>query len=212
MAQDTDDPKTKAEFDRAMTAANVFRLRGDYAQAAKSVQQALALRPTDLEARELAADIIYAHGDIARAAEHYKSILEDDPTRASAEEKYAKAILDVAEGQRQQQLLKDMLEHPKQHRAQARNSTLAALLSIAPGFGQVYCAHYVKGMIIFVAWALSWVLSLALVGPAGRNVLDCLTAGTIFFGCLATSIHLYAVVDAASCAEKTRGDKSLTEP
>lgn len=206
---DSGDPKTQADFERAMTAANVYRNRGDYTQAAKAVQEALRLRPSDLDARELAADLVYARGESQKAAEHYKNILEIDPKRASVEEKYAKAILDVAEGKRQQELLKDMLDHPVSVGPQRRSSGVAAMLSIAPGFGHVYCAQYVKGVIVFAAWALSWVLCLSLVGPPG----DRLSTATVLFGCLATSLHLYAVLDAAAAAERTRRDlHDLTEP
>lgn len=206
--QSTDELRIQAEFDRHMTAAHVFRNRGDYPGAAEEVRKALALRPEDLAAREFAADIVFAHGDIPKAAEHYKSILDADPSRASVEEKYAKAILQMAEGKRQQDLLKEMMENPQAAKAAPRSGGLAAILSIAPGFGHMYCAQYMKGMIIFAAWALAWVLCLSFVGLPGHR----LTTGTVFFGCLATSLHLYAVVDAASAAEKTRKGSALTEP
>ncbi len=201
--QDTDDLKIQLEFDRHMMAARVYRNRGDYAKAGEEIQQALRLRPNDLDAREFAADIIFAHGDIEKAADHYKSILETDPSRSSAEEKYAKAILQIAEAERQKKLLKEIIEQPGKMKPPPRSTVLAALVSIAPGFGQIYCTQYVKGMIIFAAWSLSWLLCLAFVGPPDQR----LSAPTLFFGCLATSIHLYALVDAVSQAEKTCSDK-----
>jgi tetratricopeptide (TPR) repeat protein len=207
--KDPDDLKTQVEFDRHMTAARVYRNRGDYAKAGEEIQQALKLRPADLDAREFAADVIFAHGDIEKAAEHYKSILEVDPSRSSAEEKYAKAILQIAEAERQKKLLQEMIEQPGKTRTPPRSAVLAALVSIAPGFGQIYCTQYVKGMITFAAWSLSWLLCLAFVGPPDQR----LSVPTLFFGCLATSIHLYALVDAVSQAERTRsGNRNLTEP
>ena len=206
--QSTDELRIQAEFDRHMTAAHVYRNRGDYPGATEEIRKALALKPDDLAAREFAADMVFAHGEVEKAAEHYKSILDVDPSRTSVEEKFAKAILQVAEGKRQQDLLKEMMENPRAHSPAPRSGGLAAILSIAPGFGHIYCGQYIKGMIIFAAWALAWVLCLSFVGLPGHR----LTTATVFFGCLATSLHLYAVVDAASAAEKTRKGAALTEP
>src|SRR5450759_4255915 len=107
-SQDLDQAHKKAEFDRLMTAATVYRKRGDYAQATQAVKQALQILPDNIDAREFAADMINAHGDVQKASEHYKAILETEPGRASAEAKYAKAILELAEAERQRELVQYM--------------------------------------------------------------------------------------------------------
>ncbi len=156
--QDLNDLKKQVEFERLTTAAYVYRKRGDYESAAQAINQALQINPSDLEAQEFAADILLARGKLEEAASAYKSIFEADRSRASAEEKYAKAIVLIAEGRRQQELLKEMLENPAKFRKPARSPVVAALLSIAPGFGHIYCGQLYKGIALFLGVMLSWLL------------------------------------------------------
>lgn len=207
-SQNVDEAKAKAEFDRLMTAATVFRRRGDYGQATQTIKQALQLFPEDIAAREFAADMIYAHGDVEKAAEHYKSILEAEPGRASAEEKYAKSILKLAEAERQKELLKLMVENPgKFHPIQPKNATIAVILSAAPGLGHIYCGQYAKGVGIFCGWMIAVLLFLfsinATAGEAQR-----VTTSSVVFACVAASIHIYSLLNAAQTADKTRDAKT----
>jgi len=204
--QDSGEAGKKAEFDRLMTAATVYRRRGDYAHATISVKQALALFPDSIDAREFAADMLYAHGDVKRASEHYKAILEAEPGRASAEAKYAKAILELAEADRQRELVKEMLENPAKRPAiPPRNPTVAALLSIAPGFGHIYCGQYLMGVGLFAGWVLAWLLFFAtLDSSAGVSVVKKLTAPAAAFGCLAAAVHIYSIIGSAREAEKSK--------
>ena len=164
--QNADDVRKQAEYERLMHLAHVNRMRGDYAQAAVQIKQALELRPDDLDAREFAADILFARGELEKAAEHYKAIHEADPSRASAEEKFAKATLQIAEGKRQKDLLRMMIEDPTAFRSQyqppPRRPVVAAILSGIPGLGHVYCGQLVKGIVIFAGSALCWLLFFAL--------------------------------------------------
>lgn len=213
-SQNLDEVSKRTEFDRLMTAANVFRRRGDYGQATASVKQALQLFPDNLDAQEFAADMIYAHGDVEKASEYYKAILEADVLRVSAEEKYAKAILDLAEGKRQQGLLKERLENPEKYRSQhTRKPTIAALLSIAPGFGQIYCGHYYKGMGLFGGWVLAWLFFFATLNPSvGVQATQKLSAASLMFGCVAAALHIYSIVSAAGEAEKLGKGKNGKDP
>jgi tetratricopeptide (TPR) repeat protein len=216
-SQDLDQSKKKAEFDRLMTAATVYRRRGDYAQATQTVKQALTILPDNIDGREFAADMIYAHGDVQKASEHYKAILEIEPGRASAEAKYAKAILELAEAQRQQDLIKYMLENPgKSQTMQHRNPAVAAMLSIAPGFGHIYCGLYVMGMALFCGWVFAWLLFFWTLGDSvGGQITQKLTASSTAFACIAAALHIYALVNAAQQAEKVnsgKNGKSLSEP
>lgn len=201
------DATKKAEFDRLMTAATVFRRRGDYGQATLTVKQALQICPEDLAAREFAADMIYAHGDLEKAAEHYKAILEIEPSRTSAEEKYAKAVLEMSEGQRQKELSKLMLENPTKFRpVQPKNPGLAVLLTIAPGLGHIYCGELARGLGIFGIWLVSCMLFMFTLDPGASSV-QRVTTSSVVFACIAGSIQIYALLSAAQAAEKTKSDK-----
>ena len=202
----------KEKFDRLMTAAAVHRRRGDYAEATEAIKQALQIFPDDLDAREFAADMIQAHGDLQKAADHYKAILEIDPERASAETKYAKAILEIAEGKRQRELVAYMLDNPGKMQGQRRNPTIAALLSIAPGVGHIYCGLYAVGMALFGAWILSWMLFFWTLGDSmGVQITQKLTAASTAFACIAAAVHIYALVSAAQQAERINAKNKPAE-
>jgi tetratricopeptide (TPR) repeat protein len=221
--QGIEDAKRQAEFDRLFRAAHVSRTRGDYEQAERLIGQALDLRPGDSEAREFAADLLFARGELEKAAEEYKSIYDADPSRTSAEEKFAKATVQIAEGKRQKDLLRLMIEDPGAFRSTyelpPRSPLLAALLSGIPGLGHVYCGQTVKGIVLFLAVSFSWLLFFALrpnVGgfgdPIARFVHN-LNAAAVIFLCLAVFTHMYAFADAAVTAERvSKGLKDLAEP
>lgn len=201
--QNPDAVGDRSEFDRLMTAARVYRRRDDYAAATKAVQQALTILPDDLDAREFAADMIYAHGDLQKAIDYYKAILETDPKRASAETKYAKTILELAEGHRQRELVQQMLENPTRLQVAHRNPAIAALLSIAPGFGHIYCGLYTVGIALFCGWVFAWMLFFWTLGESvGVQMTSRLTAASTAFACIAAALHIYALVGAAQQAER----------
>lgn len=202
------DATKKAEFDRLMTAATVFRRRGDYGQATQTIKQALQIFPDDITAREFAADMIYAHGNVEMAVEHYKSILEAEPGRASAEEKYAKAILELSEGERQKELVKLMLENPGKFRpVQPKNPGIAVMLTIMPGWGHMYCGEHVKGIAIFGVWLLSCVFFMLALDTTGEGLAQKVTVASVALACVAGSVQIYALLSAAQAAEKTKGGK-----
>ena len=212
-SQDPSQQKKQAEFERILTAAHVHRRRGDYSRAEELVTQALDIDASNLEAREFAADLLCARGKLEEAAECYKSILAEDKTVASAEEKYAKAILQIAEGRRQKDLLQDMLDNPSRSRGPKRNPVIAGVLSIAPGFGQIYCGQIVKGIVLFCAAMLCWMLFYAAAPPVAANIdpqdritefMTNLSALPVLLGCIAVFIHVYAFVDAPVTASKMR--------
>ena len=212
-SQNLDQAAKRAEFDKLMTAATVFRRRGDYAQATESVRQALALLPDNLDAREFAADMISAHGDVRKASEYYKAILEIEPGRASAEAKYAKAILELAEADRQGWLVQEMLENPSKRPVIApKNPTIAALLSIAPGFGHVYCGQYLTGGGLFVGWVLAWMLFMFTLDSSTVSMVNRVTGPAAAFGCLAGAIHIYAIISSAREADKSKRGSDPSEP
>ncbi len=208
----TVDPRKRAEFDRLMSLAHINRMRGEYKQADELVRQALDIVPGDLDARELAADLLYARGDWSQAAEAYKSIYQEDGSRTKAEEKYAKVLLQIAEGQRQQDLLQNLLEHPESAwRLPERSPAIAALLSGIPGFGHVYCGQAIKGVVIMLVTMLSWLLFFVLIPhrlpnePLGTFITRFthdMDPFAVIFLTLALAVHAYAVVNAAVTADK----------
>jgi tetratricopeptide (TPR) repeat protein len=219
MSEITNDPRKQAEFDRLMNLARINRMRGEYKLAGDSVELALEVIPDDPEAREFAADILYATGKWQEAADAYKAIYEQDPSRTTAEEKYAKVLLQLAEGKRQQDLLKDLLENPQsaQH-VPDRSPAVAAVLSGIPGFGHVYCGQVVKGVVIMAITALSWLLFFLIrphiTMPEGYTIAQRASAlygqtdpAAIVFMLIAIGMQVYAIVDAAVTADKLNSRK-----
>lgn len=206
--------KQQAEFDRLMTAAHVHRRRGDYDEAERTIQQALELSPKNLDALEFAADMLFARGNLAQAADAYKAIMSADNSRASAEEKYARAVLQIAEGKRQKELLHDMLENPKKYRNSqpARSPLVAAILSIAPGFGQIYNGEFIRGVVIFAATMVFWFFFYLLTPDVSTyRPDDRLTAFmhnlqpiAVIFALAAIFLQIYAFVDAPVSASKQK--------
>jgi|YNPNPStandDraft_1061719.scaffolds.fasta_scaffold00004_18 tetratricopeptide (TPR) repeat protein len=216
-AQDLDAAREQAEFDKLLTAARVFRNRGDYAKAAELVTKMLEMRPHDLDAREFAADILFARGEWEKAAAAYKAIYSEDPSRTRAEEKYAKATIQFAEGTRQKELLKYVVDHPAEPKVLERNPLLALLVSLAPGFGQVYCGQFVKGIVLFAATMVFWLLFYVLspdVSAIPRDVratyfVRNLDVSAVVCAVSAVCVHLYALVDAPVQATKSRGHSAV---
>lgn len=214
---DPDRLREQAEFERLSTAARVYRMRGSFSEAEESIRRALEIRPDDVEAQEFAADMLLARGELDRAAAEYKRIHEANPDRASAEEKYARAILQIAEAKRQRELLQEMLENPSRFRPPARSPLVAALLSVAPGFGHIYCGYLVKGIVLFSATMLAWLIFYALsppvqayLPPPARTMqfAQDLSPAAILFLCIAVFSHVYAFVDAAVLADKSRATEN----
>lgn len=213
-----EDARKKAEFDKQMSAARVYRMRGDYAQAAEAVRQALHIIPDDLDATEFAADIVAARGDLEKAADIYKSIFEADKSRTSAEQKFARITVQIAEGVRQQELLKDMAENPAKYRHMtgSRNPLVAAIISAAPGFGQIYCGQFIKGVIVFSSVMILWFFfylmrpDVGIYPPPQRIAafFQNLHPVAVFFAAAAVSIHMYAFVDAPVTANKLKAKET----
>lgn len=216
--EDLTDVRKRAEFDRLMNLARLNRMRGEYKQAHEQLSQAFELFPEDLDAREFAADLLYAHGKWPESAQAYKEILEDDNTRAAVEEKYAKVLLQIAEGLRQQDMIKDMLEHPQAYSLPDRSPGIAALLAGIPGLGHVYCGEAIKGGVILAITSISWLLFLLLRPEVGfyppeqriSRFAQEMSAGAVIFLLLAITVHAYAIVNAAVTADRINSKKKGT--
>lgn len=200
----------KAEFDKAFSAARMFRIQGDYGKSAEMISKAIGYDPENADAYEFAADILYAQGKLEKAAEYYKKLFSPDNPRPTAEEKYAKIIVELAEGKRQKQMLKDMLANPAKYRQPDRNPIIAAILSIAPGFGQIYNGQLKKGIAIcgisIACWLLIYLLRPNVQGfPADKRISAFVTGLDPFSMVLiafASCVSAYAVIDAVMYAKK----------
>lgn len=220
--QEINKSKEQAEFENLIRAANIHRRRGDYTAATVAIKQALEINPDDPEAREFAADMLFAHGLLEKAADQYKQLFEEDKSRASAEEKYAKAIIQISEGVRQQDLLKEMLENPEKFRTPSRNPLLASIVSLAPGFGHIYCGQLIKGIVLLVSTFICWTFFLLLLPdvsgfPAQERFVQLtknISGLAIVFLVIALILHFYALVDASVVAGKMRENqqaKNMTD-
>jgi len=206
--------KKQMEFDRNMNLANGFRSKGDYKQAEEMLISALSLFPENMDAREFAADILMARGELEKAADHYKSLFTTENPRPSAEEKYARAIVQIAEAKRQRTLLDQMLENPAKFRNQTANPYLAALLSIAPGFGHIYAGKFKKGVTLFCVALFCWLMiylltptvdqSLGLQTRASNFINGLFAFPTILFVLTAGVVGVYSIFDAAFTTDKER--------
>jgi hypothetical protein len=183
------------------------------------IRQALELRPTDMGAREFAADMLFARGKLEQAAEEYKAILAQDNSRKSAEEQYARVILQISEGKRQKELLQDMLENPAKYRTPARSPLVAAILSAAPGFGQIYNGQFVKGAVFFTATMILWFFffllkpDLSIYRPEDRMTafMQNLSPMAVIFALAAIFLHVYAFVDAPVFAGKQKENQDAQQ-
>lgn len=217
----SDDIKAQVEFEKLLRSAWIERRRGDYDSAAKQIAKALEIDSTNIEAREFAADVLFAKGKLEESVRAYKQILEDEPGREWSETQYARAVVMIAEGKRQQHLLQEMLENPAKFRRDARNPTLAAVLSFAPGFGHIYCGQLVKGIVLFCVVMLCWTLFAVWrpdvsaqsqnVSQATRTFFVSLSVWDILFIVLAVFTHIYAILDAPNVAKKTGEHKDLRD-
>lgn len=209
-----DDVRKQAEFDRQMGLARANRMRGDYAHAAECVRLALQVKPEDPEALEFAADVLAARGELEKARDLYKNLYGADPSRTSAEAKYARVTLQIAEGVRQQDLLREMAENPGKFQASRPTPSplYAAMVSTAPGFGQIYNGQFMKGVIICVSVIICWFffyLACPKVDfyPANQRLtmfFKDMSPMAIIFSLIGTFIHLYAFVDAPVYANKLK--------
>lgn len=211
---DKEQLKKQVELERMLNLAKGFRSRGDYGQAEELITKALQLAPNNLDVREFAADILFARGELEKAAEHYKELFTPEKPRPSAEEKYAKAIIEIAEGKRQRELLNKMLENPRQFRHGGMNPYVAAMISIAPGFGHIYAGLFKKGLSLFLGSVLCWTMVFLTMPPTDitrnaqqRAVGFALGLGnfpTVIFVLIALGIGVYSIIDAVSVLEKRK--------
>jgi tetratricopeptide (TPR) repeat protein len=198
------------EFERKMTLARVHRQRGDYAKAQEVILELLQERPDDLDVKEFAADLLFARGELEKALKHYKALFSPECPRPSAEEKYARTILAISEGQRQRKLLEEQLVNPRRAVERKRSALTAGLVSIAPGFGQIYLGKFVRGAVFFGVTMLGWLIFSRLapdvsIYPTSERTTQFflrMSPAAYLFAVIAIVMHLYAFLDTVFAAGK----------
>ena len=229
------------ERDRLLTLANVQRVRGQLAEARKSVETVLSLSD-NLPNRELApihellGDILQAEGKWEEAQAAFEKAHMIDTERVGAEKKFAEATLRIAEAKAIAS--GSMLGMPSEsfgsgtfgNRARGkRNSGVAVIASLfVPGFGQFVNGELVKGGVclgVFLLTMVALCLSpdsvvffakinamVAPNGPAAARALDPLSPLMIALLILLTANWGYSLFDAAAGASKSEGDSKGAVP
>ena len=175
----------REQADRLLTAANLARRRGSYAEAEQRCREAVEKNPSDASALELYGDILQAIGRVDDAVLAYDRARELDPKRRSAERKYADLVL-----QQNRSIARLSDEYIP------RNPMVAVLMSsLLPGAGQMYNGQPVKGLLIAVGMLIC-VFVLGWTDYGFASGLTSITPPLVFFMLLAGAIYIYAVIDA----------------
>lgn len=224
-------PDAARERERLLTLANVQRMRGQLAEARKSLEDALALSgdvssSANAPAHEMLGDILAAEEKWEEAKAAYATAHALDPTRVASERKLAQAALHLADIAHERALADALLrgEMPAAGGAfgmqQGAKSSpgLALLLSLfMPGMGQMINGQFVKGMICLGVFFVS--MAVICLSPGGKDLVDQirhLAAGQAYKGAAPSPmlwmllfvsgvIWLYSVLDAPMTAGKKSG-------
>lgn len=208
MTTENQDFDRERELGRLSTAANVYRMRGQWSEAEEACRQALAIVPEDVGLQEMLADIMYDRGRLEEALEQYKAAMALAPGKLSLEKKHAKVVLDIGDKTRARELAEDMITNPKKYTARERKPMTAVFASvIVPGLGQLYNGQALKAGIIFGSFLLFLLAFRFLqVYPAGVRSLGEMISMThpavIILGLVAFVAYIYGIIDAPMVADK----------
>ena len=195
----------RAKLDSLISGANAAKLGGNFALAAELLKKALELAPGDSDLRERSADLHFAAGNYDLAAEQSKALMAEHHTVA-VEEKYAKAVLAKADAEYKKRVSVGPV--PVYER---KKPLVAALFSLVPGFGQIYCGDVVRGTWIFLIVVLSWFLfsafapAMPMTGTLSSrlsSLFNQINFGAVMFLLIAVCVHIYAAVEAVLKAKK----------
>ncbi|NLC57125.1 MAG: tetratricopeptide repeat protein [Armatimonadetes bacterium] len=189
--------------DRLLTLANVYRMRGNTAEAARTCQEALAADPDNAVAHELMGDLQAAQGQLDSAMAHYRQAFTLDP-RPGTEEKIALLALRIDQEKRLGPGAggSGLPTASRKH----LNPSLACLLSMLfPGLGQFYNGEYRKGLPLVVIWLVLlynlYYLMGALFGPLlGMDDRAAIPGFAWVIGLVQVGVMVYSLVDASLSA------------
>jgi tetratricopeptide (TPR) repeat protein len=199
---------SQEKLDTLLREANVFRLRGQVAEAEERCRAVLEQAPEEPTALEMLADLLRGRGKLEEAADLYRRAVAAAPDRPSPEKKLAEIALELAERERLRDAAAVLLANPTPAAQQRRNVVWAFMLSsVFPGMGQLYNRELVKGGLLMVGT----LLCLALGGDALLRMMfteaRARASGTVspygaWAGFLGFVLWLYAVIDAVVVAQK----------
>ena len=196
----------QAKMDSLVASCKASIMRRDYREAADFVSKALEIDPKSFKLRELAADVAALRGFFSDAINSYRELMDENKSD-ELEEKYAKAVLHKSNDEY-------MVKHAGDVSADVykKSPVMAAIFSVVPGFGQIYCGETVRGLVIFVIVIVSWILfsatapAIGSYGDMGMRM-DQFLRGLNFFAIIfilaATCVHVYAAVEAVLLAQKS---------
>ena len=172
--------RRKVETDRLLSLANASRVKGDLLAAEDACRQALEIDAENTDAIELLGDVLHGLGKLDDALCEYRKAIEKKSPLPNIERKYAKTALDIANREREKEMVQRAFENPPNTSTAHRNAAIAMLLSaVAPGVGQIYNGEVLKGAIL-VGTSLSSIIVTA-VSP-GVSLFIKQTLSLIFLG------------------------------
>lgn len=212
MSPEAPQDRRQEAVERALSAANVHRRRGDWEQAWRAVDDALAVDPQNVAVLEMVGHLNYDEGEYQAAVQTYQRVLELEPGRAGAEVGLGNAILKLSAPTLQ-------LDAPDPLLAKRKPETAAVLALLVPGLGQAYALELNRGIAFFAAGAFAWLLvvgrylSALPTGPAARRMasLADLDLGPLFWVLLTLAglVHLAAAIDAWRLIPPSRSQQTL---
>jgi len=140
----------KVELDRLLSLANASRVKGDLLAAEDACHAALEINADSVDAVELLGDVLHGLGKLDDALDEYRKALEkSSPPPPSVERKYARVALEIADRDREKEMVQRAFSEPEKKSTAHRNAAIAMLLSaVAPGVGQIYNGDVIKGVIL----------------------------------------------------------------
>lgn len=202
--------------ERALTAANVHRRRGDWEAAWRALDDALVMAPEHAPLLELMGQFNLEQGEYAAAAQCYRRALELEPGRPASELGFAKATLLLKEADAGGEDGPDPILAGRQPSDAMLRSTLV------PGMGQAYAGDLNRGLAFLLPWLLLWTglawnlwgtlsnVKGSRFGPGG--LLGEFGAGTWVLVASLVVLHLAAGIDAGRRLQRVAGDSADRPP
>lgn len=197
------------ELGKLLAAANLQRMRGQWAEAEETCRNALRIAPKDIVFNEMLGDILHECGKLDQALEQYKTALSLVPGKPSLETKHAKVALEIGERERARALAEDMILNPKKYTRREKKPMVALICSFfVPGLGQLYNEQPAKAGVIFGAFLVFLIaFRLLQVYPRGMGsiaeLLNLTHPLVLIVGILAFAAYIYGLIDAPMVADKS---------
>jgi len=149
--------------ERALTAANLHRRRGDWEAAWRALDDALVMAPEHPPLLEMMGQLNLDEEQYAAAAQCFRKALELEPGRAASEVGYAQATLLLKEAEVGGEAADTILAGREPSDAMMRSA-------IVPGMGQAYAGEAARGAVFLVPWAVLWGMIIWFVTGTGQAI------------------------------------------